>query len=238
MAGNSQPKSDTHFQSASTPRPFTPTVIEAPKDFKLNDAHFTDLEELGGVNLTDEHRTKLETLADFWLGDLSIRLSPRPKQFRRCLDNMEKAFLQAERVCDWDHQPEYHLVHWAMETPVKDANGFPVALAALQLNLKTIRETVTALRECLPADPGRQRPFDDEQRIIFLANIFEEAGGKAVAYAGGYYEEGSMANTPFRKFSRHFYSLLPAEDKRDLGGFDDALRDALATRRARSAKAL
>ena len=75
MAGNSQPKSDTHFQSASTPRPFTPTVIEAPKDFKLNDAHFTDLEELGGVNLTDEHRTKLETLADFWLGDLSIRLS-------------------------------------------------------------------------------------------------------------------------------------------------------------------
>jgi hypothetical protein len=148
---------------------------------------------------------------------------------------MEEAFLQAEKACDWDRQPEYHLVHWAMDTPVKDANLFPVALAALQLQLKTMRETVLALKECLPADPGRQRPFDDERRIIFLADIFEEAGGKAVAYASEY-EEGSMANTPFRKFSRHYYSLLPAEDKRDPGGLDDALRDALATRRARNAE--
>ena len=45
-----------------------------------------------------------------------------------------------------------------------------------------------------------------------------------------------MTETPFLKFARNFYSLLPADDKRDPGGFDDALRDALATRRAQRAQ--
>jgi hypothetical protein len=85
-------------------------------------------------------------------------------------------------------------------------------------HLKDVREMVVALRNCLPEDPGRQRPFDDERRIVHLANIFEDAGGKAVAYAGGYYEEGNMTDTPFRRFER-----AP-------GGLDDALRDALAVR--------
>jgi hypothetical protein len=119
--------------------------------------------------------------------------------------------------------------------PVKDAVVFPTALAALELQLQTVRETVLGLIQCLPPDPGRQRPFDDERRIIFLADIFVEAGGKAVAYAGGYHEEESMADTPFRRFAQQFYSLLPAEDKRDPGGLDDALRDALAVRRAQRA---
>ena len=94
---------------------------------------------------------------------------------------------------------------------------------------------MVALQQCLPPDPGRQRPFDDERRLIFLADIFEEAGGKAVAYASEHVETGSMADTPFRNFAQLFYSLLPANDKRTCGGLDDALRDALATRRAQRA---
>ena len=139
--------------------------------------------------------------------------------------------MTAEAACEWDQGLKYHLVHWAMETPAKDAKVFPVALAALQTHLKTVRATLVALKSCLPPDPGRQRPFDDERRMIILADIFEEGGGKSVVYAGGYYQKGNIADTPFRRFAQLFYSLLPADDKREPGGLDDALRDALAVRR-------
>jgi hypothetical protein len=223
----------TEQRAPSTPPVLHPAALSVPKeDFNLTDSQFDELEKAGDVKLLEKQRVNLLTLATFWSDDLRLRRSARPKQFRECLEKMEKAFAQAELASRWDRAPEYHLVHWAMEQPAKDAEGFPVALAALENQLQAIRATVVALMQCLPPDPGRQRPFDDERRIIFLADIFEEAGGKAVAYAGGYYAEGSMADTPFRRFAQRFYSLLPADDKRDPGGLDDALRDALAARRA------
>ncbi len=167
------------------------------------------------------------------MDDLRLRQTARPKQFRECLDKMKKAFVGAEEACRWDHHPEYHLVHWAMETPVKNADAFPVILAGLEQQLKTTREIVEALRQCLPPDPGRQRPFDDERRIIFLADIFEEAGGKAAAYLSAYVKKGIMADTPFRNFAQQFYSLLSADDKREPGGLDEAIRVALIARRAK-----
>ena len=196
------------------------------------DSQIDALEKAGEVKLLEKQRVNLLTLAIFWIDDLRLRRSSRPKQFRESLEKMDKAFKQAELASRWDRAPEYHLVHWAMEQPAKDAEGFPVALAALENQLQTVRAVVVALMQYLPPDPGRQRPFDDEQRIISLADIFEDAGGKAVAYAGGYYAAGSMADTPFRRFAQQFYLLLPADDKRDPGGLDDALRDALAARRA------
>jgi hypothetical protein len=127
------------------------------------------------------------------------------------------------------------MVHWAMETPVKEADGFPIELAALEQNLRTMRERLAALEQYLLDDPGRQRPFSDERRIIFLADVFEDAGGKAVVYAGGYHNAESTADTAFRRFAQQFYAFLPAADKREPGGLDDALRDALATRRSKRA---
>jgi hypothetical protein len=228
--------SSGEYRSDSTPSVFFPAAIGVPnEDFKFSDLQYEQMEKAGGVKFTDQQRASLLTLANAWIGDLRLRLTARPKQFRECLEKMEKAFTRAEEACQWDHGLEYHLVHWAMETPVKNAVVFPTALAALELQLQTVRETVLGLIQSLPRDPGRQRPFDDERRIIFLADIFENAGGNAVAYAGGYYAEGSMADTPFRRFAQQFYSLLPAEDKRDLGGLDDPLRDAMAVRRAQRA---
>jgi hypothetical protein len=120
-----------------------------------------------------------------------------------------------------------------MESPVKDAHLFLVWLAALEHQLKAARENVIALKNSLPPDPGRQRPFDDERRIIFLADIFEAADGKPTAYLSEHSETGSMADTPFRKFAQQFYSLLPREDKRSPGGFDEALRRAVMARSTR-----
>jgi hypothetical protein len=227
------PSSSGEQRAPSTPPIFRPTVISIPKeDFSFTDSQIDALEKAGEVKLLEKQRVNLLTLAIFWIDDLRLRRSSRPKQFRESLEKMDKAFKQAELASRWDRAPEYHLVHWAMEQPAKDAEGFPVALAALENQLQTVRAVVVALMQYLPPDPGRQRPFDDEQRIISLADIFEDAGGKAVAYAGGYYAAGSMADTPFRRFAQQFYLLLPADDKRDPGGLDDALRDALAARRA------
>ena len=71
-----------------------------------------------------------------------------------------------------------------------------------------MRERLAALEQYLPDDPGRQRPFNDERRIIFLADVFEDAGGKAVVYAGGYHDAESTADTAFRRFAQQFYAFF------------------------------
>jgi hypothetical protein len=218
------------------PPPLYPLVMRVPgNDFHLTAEQFAALEKTGNVTLSEKQQIQLDTLADFWINDLRTRSSARPKQFRKSLKEMKKAFEEAEKVCQWDQGVKYHMVHWAMETPVKEAHGFPIELAALEQNLKTMRERLAVLEQYLPDDPGRQRPFNDERRIIFLADVFEDAGGKAVVYAGGYYNAESTADTAFRRFAQQFYAFLPAADKREPGGLDDALRDALAARRAKRA---
>ena len=152
---------------------------------------------------------------------------------------MEKAIEKAAQACRLNDEVgslDRHLLHWAMETPIQNAVAFPVTLSALEQQLQTFRETILVLKQCLPPDPGRQRPFDDERRIIFLADIFEAAGGKAAAYLTAYAETGNMAATPFRRFAQLFYSLLPTDvDKRDFGGLDEALRLAVMARRSKQA---
>jgi hypothetical protein len=206
-------------------------------DFKFTDSQFSDMETAGSVKFSDKQRANLLTLADFWIGDLRLRRTARPKQFRICLEKMELSFEKAAQACRANEQVgslERHLMHWAMETPIKDAAAFPVTLAALEQQLQTVGETIRALKQCLPPDPGRQRPFDDERRIIFLADVFEAAGGKPAAYLTAYAETGSMADTPFRRFAQLFYSLLPSdEDKRDPGGLDEALRLGVMARRSK-----
>jgi hypothetical protein len=230
------PNSPQASRSASTPGVFFPVAVGVPsEDFKLSDLQYENLEIAGGVKLSEHLRARLLTLAIFWIDDLRLRRTARPKQFRDRLDKMIEALSQAEGACRLNDNVgslERHLLHWAMEAPVPGAAMFPANVGALELQIQTVLQTAVALRQCLPRDPGRQRPFEDERRIIFLADIFEEAGGKAVAYASEYAKTGSMADTSFRRFAHQFYSLLPADDKRDPGGLDDALRDALATRRA------
>jgi hypothetical protein len=226
-----QPPSSDKAKKVSTPPVFSPAVIRVPvEEFRITDAQFGELEGAGGITLSEIQRTELVTLAIFWIDDLRMRVSARPKQFRECLDEIEKAFASVERACQWDRHPQYALVHWAMETSVKGAEALPVKLSAFELEAKNFRETILALKQCLPPDPGRQRPFDDEGRIFLLAEIFEKAGGKATAYSSAYAEKGGVADTPFRKFAQQFYLLLPADNKRDPGGFDEALRLAMMAR--------
>jgi hypothetical protein len=161
--------------SPTTPPVLHPAAISVPnEDFKLADFQFDELEKAGEVRLLEKQRKDLQTLAIFWNDDLRLRRSARPKQFRERLEKMEKVFAQAEDASRWDRAPEYHLVHWAMQQPAHNAEGFPVVLAALENQLQAVRATVAALLQCLPSDPGRQRPFDDEKRR-------REHGGYAIS---------------------------------------------------------
>jgi hypothetical protein len=221
----------------SAPDPFLPAVLSDPHaDFKITDAQFADLERCGAVKLTDEHQGKLLTLALFWISDLRLRGSARPKQFRKVIDAMERTLGDAEAACDWDHGVKRHILHWATGTSIKDADLLPGTLTSLQGHLRTVRDKLVALDNCLPPDLGRRRPFDDDHRIMFLADIFEAAGGKASAYVPTYPEKGKWADTPFRRFAQSFYSLLPAQDKREPGGLDEALRLEVMARSASAVK--
>jgi hypothetical protein len=235
MPKRSQSGSSTDRGSTSTPPPLFPLVTGIPsEDFKIDDAQFAQLEEAGSVKLSEQQRTNLITLGIFWIDDLRLRRTARPKQFSEYFDKMITAFAHAEEICRLNEKVgslERHILHWAMEAPVKDANVLPMTLAALELQLKTVREIVVALKSSLPPDPGRQRPFDDERRIIFLADIFKSAGANPTAYLSEHSETGSMADTPFRNFAHRFYAMLEADDKRDPGGLDKALRLALNARR-------
>jgi hypothetical protein len=227
--------SSSDRRRAKTPSLLAPVVTAASGEvFNIDDVQISRLEEAGNVKLSEQQRTSLITLGIFWIDDLRLRSTAQPKQFSECLDKMISAFSGAEEACRLDDKVggiERHLLHWAMDARVKDANSLPTMLAATEMQLKIARETLVALKSSLPLDPGGQRPFDDERRIISLADIFEAAGGKPTAYLSEHSETGSMADTPFRQFAQRFYAMLPADDKRDPGGLDKALLSARKARR-------
>lgn len=105
-----------------TPPVFSPVVVPVPnEDFTIANSQLNQLERAGDVKLSEQQRTNLVTLANFWIDDLRVRA--RPKQFRECFDKMEEAFLQAEEeACRWDQA-------------VKRLPGlFPAAAAGLMPN--------------------------------------------------------------------------------------------------------
>jgi hypothetical protein len=141
------------------PPPLYPLVMSALDDhFHLTAEQFAALEKAGNIKLSEKQRSRLDTLGEFWINDLRARSSARPKQFREAFKKMKKAFVEAEKECQWDQGVKYHIVHWAMETPLKDGQMFPFELAALEQNLRRMRDRLAALEQYLPDDPGRQRP--------------------------------------------------------------------------------
>jgi hypothetical protein len=135
--------------------------------------------------------------------------------------------LKAIGLNDWSAtELDRHLLHWVMEAPIERASD---VLGALESQIEVALKTVAALKDCLPDDPGKPRPYEDERRLSSLALIFEEAEGVASVYNDSH--AGKIADTPFRRFAQEFYRILPADGKRKPGGLDNALRDVLIARR-------
>jgi hypothetical protein len=115
--------SSTSPHPDTTPPVFSPVVVPIPnEDFTITNSQFDQLEKAGDVKLSEQQRTNLATLANFWIDDLRIRRTARPKRFTECFDQMETAFLEAEEACRWDQA-------------VKRLPGlFPAAAAGLMPN--------------------------------------------------------------------------------------------------------
>jgi hypothetical protein len=105
-----------------------PLIQEGGPEFQLSDADFAELQRAGEIALSAELRQRLNDLALFWVMELRVRQSPRPKQFRNRLklieDRLEKVYgalnLNREGASIW----EYHLFNWVPNTGVEGAISF------------------------------------------------------------------------------------------------------------------
>lgn len=188
--------------------------------------------------MTAELRQRLDDLAHFRSGQLTRLQSPRPKQFRKRLKLIEDRLAKAHGALDLNRDGaaiwERHLYNWAANTGVEGANSFFADTSELLARIRRMIEVVVKLDEALPRNGGRRRPYDDQRLFTAMADVFERAGGTASAYWSEH--AGGMADNPFRRFVQVFYKKLPVQSKRTPAGVDEALRDAMSSRRSSAAK--
>jgi len=217
-----------------------PLVMAAPAEFRISDETFAKLEHAGQVSLSGEVRQQLVDLGHFWQSQLLALQSPRPKQFRKRLELIGQTLEQARAALDLNRegttQWEYHLFNWAPNTGVEGAKDFFENVDELLKRMRAMIDLVSRLDRALPKDEGRRRPYDDERLLRILADLYEQIGGKAVAYRSEHSDDGGTAKTLFRAFAQAFYALLPVKSKRTKAGLDEALRTALRARRLKRPK--
>src|SRR5262249_36229306 len=159
-------------------------------------------------------------IADGWVGHDLVLQSPRPREFRRRLRDMEKVLEHLVRSLDLhrgDASPlDRHLLHWLMNAGADDLQNNLVVL--VQEGHKGI-ELLKHAQSALPSDKGQRRPMDEDRFIIYLAELFEASGGRATAYRAAHSDSG-YANTPFRRFIHEFYRMLPLASRRTQSGLD------------------
>src|SRR5262245_26742198 len=215
-----------------------PLVQDGGPDFRLSDADFAELQRVGEITLSAELRQRLDDIAHSWTAQLRALKSPRPKQFRKRLKLIEAMLGKASRALDLNRKGtsiwEYHLYNWARNAQVEGSANFFEDTKELLTRMRRMMEMSARLERALPPDGGRGRPYDDERLFIALADIFERAGRASVAYRTEHHSSG-MADTPFRRFVRALYKMLPVRAKRAPTGLDKALRDAMQARRRRGA---
>jgi hypothetical protein len=217
-----------------------PLVQQGGPEFQLSDGNFAELERVGEIALSAELRRRLDDIGHSWTTRLRELQSPRPKQFRKRLKLIEDTLERAYRALDLNREGssiwEYHLFNWARNTGVEGAVGFFEDTNELLIRMRRMIELSVGLQQALPRDRGSPRPYEDERLFIALADVFERAGGAPVAYWSEHEDPRGMADTPFRRFVQAFYQMLPVQSKRKPAGVDDALRDAMRSRRDSAAK--
>lgn len=213
-----------------------PLVQEGGPEFQLSDRNFAELERVGEVTLSAELRQRLRDLAQSWVTLLRELLSPRPKQFRKRLKQIEDRLEKAYRALDLNREGafiwEQHLFNWARNSGVVGATSFFEDTTDLLIRMRRMIELSARLEQALPRDAGRWRPYNDKRLFIILADLFERAGGESVTYWTEHGDRSGMADTPFRRFVQAFYKMLPIGSKRRPTGVDKALRDAMRSRRS------
>ena len=235
-------KKDQAITSVPLLDPVVRRLPETEKNWAFSDDQMRQLEAAGLVSFSAEQWRDLTSLALNWLSELALRKSARPKEFRDRLNKISKSLRAAQgasrlngteqgalRLGTTDaSELDRHLLHWIKGSP-EGGQHFVSELEALDYQIERMIAVIDRLKQFLPPDLGRARPYADERLIVNLADIYEKAGGKVSAYRLSSGSSG-FADTPFRRFAQLFYSMLPTKDKRLPNGFDEALADAIAAR--------
>jgi hypothetical protein len=206
----------------------------------LSEGDIARLEEASGLEFKPKARQAIRLIAEGWVSHDRDLQSPRPRDFRKRLQQMEQV---AATVLDIEIDREnatnfdLHLSTWLLNVDFEAARD-TLRLSALMADQahQQAHQLIEALRlvqQRLPPDSGGSRPTDEHRFIIYLADQFETSGFQATAYAvagSGY------GNTPFRRLVCKLYAILPLRKRRTESGLDEAIILALKERRRRSQK--
>ena len=174
-------------------------LLEAPASFTISDAHFSELEEVGRVSLSPELRERLNQIGHFWLMQLATVRSPRPKQFRKRLKQIADTLTRAYQALDLNREGaptwERRMFQWPPNTGLEGTQNFMADTNEPLQRMKRMIQLTAKLEAELPVDRrGGWRPHEDEWFLGKLADVYQDAGGAAVAYWSDYSESG-MADT-------------------------------------------
>jgi hypothetical protein len=227
-------------QQATVMYPLVMREPSRPHDHKeLSEADFQALESAGGIRFEPDTRRALEGIAAGWMSHDLVLHSPRPRQFRKRLQEMKQAVERTITSLDLNKGDapilDHHLYNWMNNVGFDGADDLLQSSTILMQEGRKLIDLLQRAQGSLPLDKGRSRPKDDDRFIIFLAIKFEASGGRAVAFKNSHTASG-YGDTHFRKFIHKFYQLLPIKSRRTASGLDEAIIRALKYRRSRSEK--
>jgi hypothetical protein len=205
-------------------------------DWSLTDGDIAQLEQAAGVEFKPEARQAIKLIAAGWVSHDRDLQSPRPKDFRKRLHQMEKL---AGAVADLDLDREsatsfdLHLSSWLLNADFQAARDLLRISTLMADQAHQLIKSLQLVQQHLPSDSGGSRPIDDHRFIIYLADQFETSGFQATGYADAYTRYG---DSPFRRLVHRLYAMLPIKKRRTQSGVDEAIIWALKERRRRSQK--
>ncbi len=224
----------TTLPSRDQPTVLWPVVSRVESRFELSEAGYSVLEGCGKISLTTEAHRILGDIAESWVAHDRVLNSPRPWDFKSRLTEIINALKAAREAVDINRcgasQMERHLINWLANLKIAGEAPYFEYSQSLESSMLLMLDFFEAAITALPMDTGAPRHKDEERYLILLADLFEAAGGRAVAYPSKHAAEG-YADTPFRQFVHHYYNLLPLKSRRTRSGLDEALRRALRFRR-------
>jgi hypothetical protein len=229
-SGNSVARSVPLVTQSTILYPVTTEGQDEDKEL-LQDEDINCLQKISQIEFNKDVRAAIRRIAAAWRFHDRALQSPRPKEFRARLRQMETAMAKAVTLLELDDTAghlDYQLQNWLINASC--GGELLLVSASVCEQARLLINLLRCAQKNLPEDNGRARPLNDDRYIIYLADQFEASGGTALAYRDTYQDSG-YALTPFRDFMHQLYRRLQLVSRRTESGLDEAIIRALTYRR-------
>jgi hypothetical protein len=161
-----------------------PVVTREPSDpaerTELSQSDLDRLEATVGLTFNPDVRRALRNIAATWIAHDRLLQSPRPRDFRRRLRQMQTALQRVVTTLDLHGSDapilDHHLLNWLINAPFDAARDMQQAAGSLITEAQQLIDAIHRVQRELPPDPGRARPMDEDRFIINLAEQFDASG--------------------------------------------------------------